>query len=67
MADQAPLKKQPDEAFTEDLTLTKDEIQQIQADASTNVQASIQENKTNDEHPDKTVTGPPDYTGPTAS
>jgi hypothetical protein len=60
MAEQDDLKKQPAEAFTEHLTLEKDAINQIQADASINTQANIEQNKDNAADPEKTVTGSPE-------
>lgn len=43
--------KEPAEAFTEHLPLSKDKINEIQAAASINTQANLQENKDNDPDP----------------
>jgi hypothetical protein len=55
----AEIRKEPGEAFTEHLTLPKDAIQQIQADASINTQANIQQNKDNPVTPETAQTTPP--------
>jgi hypothetical protein len=59
MPDQAPLRKEPSEAFEEHLTLPKDAIQEIQAAASINTQANLQENKDNDPDAGMVKTQPP--------
>lgn len=59
MPDQAPLKHEPEEAFEEHLTLPKDMINEIQAAASINTQANIQQNKDNDDSPGMVETKPP--------
>jgi hypothetical protein len=59
MADQPPIGHEPAEAFTEHLTLPKDMINEIQAAASINTQANIQQNKDNDDNPEMVVTVPP--------
>jgi hypothetical protein len=59
MPEQDDLKKTPAEAFEEHLTLPKDMIQDIQAAASINTQANIQENKDNDAEPEMVKTAPP--------
>lgn len=60
MPDQAPLKKEPAEAFEEHLTLPKDAIQEIQTAASINTQANIQQNKDNPDDAEMVRTKPPE-------
>lgn len=59
MAEQDDIKKEPAEAFEEHLTLPKDAIQEIQAAASINTQANIQQNKDNPDNPEMVKTKPP--------
>lgn len=58
MADQDDIKHEPAEAFEEHLTLPKDMIQDIQAAASINTQANIQQNKDNEDNPPMVRTEP---------
>jgi hypothetical protein len=59
MPEQDDISHDPPEAFEEHLTLPKDMIQEIQAAASINTQANIQQNKDNPDSPGMVRTEPP--------